>query len=392
MKHQRPRVTVADVERIAAMSDAAFRNLYITQCYHELSAELAERLGGTVTWCTFATWASKQAGRTIRGEDLARVIERELHVAPEVSAAVEAIALAVKAAGGSASIAEVRALAGDWIDPEAAARRASEAVARGNLKVFSEIAREFARFHTRCLDHVEHENDEIAALLEGLRSGEPPDGQDHLRTAFRCYYRAFFERDADARAEWILYGTLSIGFHEQTRLQPEIVAALEAPLGDPDALAARLESHLLRARGWFARTMAALRRWFAGPTPVQLAARAWSDVVRRRLRRIVTEHVMSIDVPPGVTLRLGADLPVSFPASLAALRNTDLIAMLARVDPTRDSPRDSGAADWGDFPERMHFIAELFRCYQETGALLDPPFDAAQVTALRAGDRPSGRL
>lgn len=385
----RPRITTADVERISAMPDPAMRNLHITQCYHELSQDLAQRLGGAVTWCTFATWASKQAGRTIRGEDLARVIERELRIAPEITAAVESIARALKTAGG-ADIERVRTIIGEWVDPEAAARRAGEAVARGNLKVFAEIALEFARFHASCLDHTGPDEAEIARFAAALRPGEPPDGQQHLRIAFRCYYNAILETDADTRAEWILYGTLSIGFHEQTRLQPEIVAALEAPLGDPDALAARLETEL--THGWFARMLATLRRWLPGTTPVQLATRALHAIVRRRLRRIITEHAMSIDVPPGVTLRLGMDLPVAFPVSLTELRNADLIALLTRIDPSTDSPRDSGAQDWGDFPERMHFIADLFRCYQESVFMMDPPFEAAQVVDFRAGRWPNGRL
>jgi hypothetical protein len=65
--------TVADVERIAALTDPVGRNLQITQCYCELSRAFAARTGaGPANWCTFATWASKQAGQTIREEDLAR--------------------------------------------------------------------------------------------------------------------------------------------------------------------------------------------------------------------------------------------------------------------------------------------------------------------------------
>ena len=65
--------TVAAVERIAALDDPVVRNLQITQCYSELSRAFAARIdGGPANWCTFATWASKQAGQTIRGEDLAR--------------------------------------------------------------------------------------------------------------------------------------------------------------------------------------------------------------------------------------------------------------------------------------------------------------------------------
>src|SRR5512143_3453407 len=66
---------VRQVEQIAAHSDSIIRNLQITQCYHELSAALAGRTELSANWCTFATWASKQAGQTIRKEDLARTLD-----------------------------------------------------------------------------------------------------------------------------------------------------------------------------------------------------------------------------------------------------------------------------------------------------------------------------
>ena len=70
--------TVVDVDRITTVSDPVIRNLQITQCYHELSAALPGRTGLSANWCTFATWASKQAGQTIRKEDLARLLEEAL--------------------------------------------------------------------------------------------------------------------------------------------------------------------------------------------------------------------------------------------------------------------------------------------------------------------------
>ena len=63
--------TLAEVGQIAAVADPVVRNLQITQCYHELALALAERTGPSANWCTFATWASNQAGVTIRKEDLA---------------------------------------------------------------------------------------------------------------------------------------------------------------------------------------------------------------------------------------------------------------------------------------------------------------------------------
>ena len=52
----------------------------------------------------------------------------------------------------------------------------------------------------------------------------------------------------------------------------------------------------------------------------------------------------------------------------------------------------SGAVDWGDLGERLHFIAEMFRCYQETALLLEPPFAPDQVAVLGRGQVPDGVL
>ena len=116
--------------------------------------------------------------------------------------------------------------------PDSAFERASDAVARGNRKVFEEIGREFARF-------LALPPTELATFPERLRPGDPPDGQEYLRQAFTAYAAAFHESDPKARAELILFANLAIGWHEQTRLQPEIVEALDAPFAGADQAAAR---------------------------------------------------------------------------------------------------------------------------------------------------------
>ncbi len=60
----------AEVKAIVAVEDAVIRNLRITECYAQLSAAMRAQVGEGANWCTFATWASRQAGCTIRGEDL----------------------------------------------------------------------------------------------------------------------------------------------------------------------------------------------------------------------------------------------------------------------------------------------------------------------------------
>jgi hypothetical protein len=79
---------VADIDRIAGIADPIIRNLQITQAYHELSAALVKRAGSSANWCAFAIWASKQAGQTIRREDLVRTLQTTLEHEPEVEQAV----------------------------------------------------------------------------------------------------------------------------------------------------------------------------------------------------------------------------------------------------------------------------------------------------------------
>ena len=64
--------TLDQIERIARPGDPILRNLQITQCYYEISRAVAGFTGFCANWCTFAAWASKQAGQTIRQEDLLR--------------------------------------------------------------------------------------------------------------------------------------------------------------------------------------------------------------------------------------------------------------------------------------------------------------------------------
>ena len=51
-----------EVIQIAALRDPVLRNLRITECYHRISAAFAARTGRCANWCTFALWASRQAG------------------------------------------------------------------------------------------------------------------------------------------------------------------------------------------------------------------------------------------------------------------------------------------------------------------------------------------
>jgi hypothetical protein len=381
--------TAADVARITAQADDVLRNLAITQCYHELSHAVRRLTRPGANWCTFATWASKQAGRTIRKEDLSDAVRLWLGASPAGEPLLVAVAGALRASGVGRDAVSLAGSVMRALDAGAAFDRAAKAVAIGNRMVFEEIGDRFARFLEVMGDGAAVDPGRFAAFVAGLRPGDPPAGQALLREAFGEYRDALAGADAKARAERLLHANLLIGLHEQTRLQPQIAAALDAAF-DSGAVRRRLLSELLPA-AWL-RVRHRLAALFGRRPPLDVAIDALLDGVRREMRRVITATAMTLHLPAGVTLRLGRDVGAAYPATLAAIASPALAALLRRIDPTPDSLVGSGARDWADLPERLHLIVELFRCYHEWEPLFDPPFTPEQVEAIRAGWRPAGSL
>ena len=63
-----------------------------------------------------------------------------------------------------------------------------------------------------------------------------------------------------------------------------------------------------------------------------------------------------------------------------------------RCEPTGAACNDCGAEDWASLPERMHYIAHLFRAYHLDAGLMTAPFTSAQVERFMSGIIPEGRL
>lgn len=382
---------VEDVQRITRIQDPVIRNLQITQCYHELSAAFASRTGLAANWCTFATWASRQAGETIRKEDLARLLESHILQSPAAAQASENVNAAIDREAGGQAI-RPKNPAQMIVRFTAVMDRASDAVSRGNKKVFEEIGLEFARFLQDCFTGEQVDPSRVAIFCESLRAGEPPDGQDYLRRAFLHYAQALTESDAKARAELMLLANVEIGFHEQTRLQPEIAESLNAGMLGFSAFARPLFQSIFPANSWLQLARVYLQRLLGRPTALDRAVQALLAEVSAQLRQVITGLMMRISLPSGEVLMLGEDLRAGFPESLRKITNPELSDFLAQFDLTPDSPSRTGALDWADLPERLHYILDLFRCYQERRNLFDPPFTPEQVVALKAGRRPQGRL
>jgi hypothetical protein len=386
-----PVPTVADVERIAAVTDPVVRNLQITQCYCELSRAFAARTdGGPANWCTFATWASKQAGQTIRKEDLARTFERLFAQSSQVTSVLDAAVASLSELSAERAPQPIRDAIWNALEPTSAFDRASDAVARGNRKVFEEIGREFARVLALPTTGGAIDQAEFESFCAGLSPGDPPDGQDYLRQAFTAYAAAFRERDRNQRADLMLLANLAIGWHEQTRLQPQIAEALDAPFEEPVKLRRDLLGDLLRLRIGFALRLV-LELIPGRATAVKKVLDDLDRGVKQVAHEAITELLMTLALP-GEVLSLSRDVPGAFPAALQTIDNPELRALLGLIDPTSDTTRGSGADDWSILTDRIHFIADLFRVYQERPTLLSDPFTAEQVAVIKSGHRPPGRL
>jgi hypothetical protein len=156
----------------------------------------------------------------------------------------------------------------------------------------------------------------------------------------------------------LVLANLEIGLHEQTRLQPEIAEALDAPTAADQGL-------LKRILGW----------------PLQRR-------LTRLSREVVTRSLMVLSLP-GAVLFLGRNLDMPLPPSGG---NAELAELLARYEPAPPAADDCGARDWAQLRQRMHYISHLFRAYHGRPELASPPFTPAQVERLRAGELPDGEL
>lgn len=302
------------IDRIVDTRDDRVRNLRITQSYSELSQGMRDVLGtdAGANWATWATWASKQAGSTVRQEDVP---------------------------GGRITATVVDALT-PIMAPSMRGQmdHSSRQVAAGNRKVYQEVAPCFSSFIETFKGDERFDQNKLDRYLER------PEFQDKpwLKKAFGNYYQAMHADDPDRKQELTLLGNMQIGYHEQTRLQPDIEGAL--PYGG---------------------------------------------------RKLATWGLMELNLP-GETLELGDDLPArngrSFPRNLSRLDHPELRQLVSQVDGNPYSLAESGASDWTNFDERMNFIADLFRSRHDDPSLFNAPFTAQQTREIAAGRVPDGPL
>lgn len=372
------------LERVAWIvglgSDPVRRNLLITQCYHDLSAALAPRLGaGHANWCTFATWASRTAGRFIRDEEIPAAFR-------ELLAGSATFREGLERANGA--LARVRA---DARIPEedvlGVARRivheVGELITAGNLAVFSELAPVFSR----TIAALDEDEDGAAVLRVAATLSEGASergGQTRLRLALAGYAKARSEPDPHRHAELVLLANARIGLHEQIRLQPFIAGSIDAPI--------RLAvfDSVDEAARCLPRGLQTLSRGV-----LRLALLRAANAAKRHWEELCTRELMTLQLP-GETLVLGRKLPAPkggplYPAVLDPVDDPETLEFLRRHDADQPAPV-GGAVNWTKLADRMRYIIDLFRSRQLDAALQGGPFTAAQQRQLEAGLPVSGPL
>jgi hypothetical protein len=357
-----------EVARVATEADPVLRNLRITQCYHDLSAALARAIDGhNANWSTFATWASLTAGISIRDEELPRVVIALLRDGERLR----------RRLGLGAWVYRLAGLAKVDVPEHAreAIRQVSQEVADGNRKVFAELGPLFVRFVEAMASPEGARTSRIEEFLAGLRPG-PSDreGQDALRRAFSSYAAAARESDPVVRAQLVLLANCLVGLHEQTRLQQDIEAAMNAPVA----------AFVTDGLG----SLVLVRLAFVFLWPLGVRRGKVRDAIQAEWQRVATRYWLRLSLPGGRALPLGGDSipwPAQIPEALRSLRQPELVALLGQFDDDTRRLRTRGADNWSRLSDRMAFICELFRASQQTASLFDPPFTESARAAIATG-------
>ena len=362
-----------------ALTDPVRRNLRITLSYHRILHAMTPLVGTVdVSWPAYAVWASRTVGHYVRSEEiprLARGFVDEADLASRFLAAIDA---------DRAELGALLTLPATFL--HAAIEQVTEEIPKqlgeGNRLVFEELGPAYVTFIEAFEGKASGDPAILETYLRRYRPGRPEDGgQTMLADAFVAYHEAMCAEHPQRRAEWMLLGNLTTGYHEQIRLQGPIAKALDARLSD------RVVAHLeTGGHGISASLLKALVR--VAPHVLDDVEDAW--------RTLATEYFMTLKLPD-VELRLGADVPPlpngqDFPVDVARCTIPKLLELLTELDHSPNRLRGSRAHDWSRLADRMNFIVDVFRSRQQHARLFEPPFDASQIAEIDENRLPNGEL
>jgi hypothetical protein len=383
--------------RVLGHDDRRVANALITWRYHELALALSERLGGLASWFAFGTWASRSAGRVIRGEQFGgEPLGHESFGAEQfpgehltggtwTPAALPAAALDRRVAllsrsdrGAAAGHARAGTVLERYVD--GVRRRMADLVWAGNRMVFVDLAPPFTALCETFTPGRRPSPGQIEAFLGVHCSTVPASGRDRS-LALLC--RALASDDGRERAQLVAVSALEAVRYEQVRLDPYVDSALQAP-------SAELR-HLLR------RAVAdGLPDWLR-PLALLLGVglvRPFLSTTAPVVDEMTTRHLVSWSLGDQLEVRVNADLTPPapglpfLPSPLEPPHIAEMVLFLAQGGTSLDG---SGTAvrRWGDLEQRMRFITNLFCSRFAVPELLQPPFTSGQVDQLRRGVLPA---
>ena len=373
MNVARSMLTSNEIESIINQKNLVLRNLQVTQGYYRLARGLRNMMSTrNVNWLVFATHASKTAGQALRHELLPKPLKSlMIRVAGFDNTHLylnDALRATPQAESRDSRLA-------------AALLKVSNLVSAGNLLVFIELSTPFMLFIKTFANDWSYDEEKISAFLKvHLRPGPfEKGGQDYLKEAFDAFYKARFETNDKRKSEYILRANLLIGVHEQTHLQPYIKEALAVPLEvfiDAEATEESADGQV-------------------GGISKRLQKKT-TEISRELVLKAATRMWMSFSLPTR-DLRLGKDVVaptgmMNFPAELIAIEDSRTKELVALFDTSLNTLSGSAASNWGNLADRMSFVVDFFRSYQQYKKLFDPPFHPDQAEAIVSGHYPSGPL
>ena len=332
-----------DIQRIVAIANPVVRNLEITYCYSRLAAACAARIGEGANWCTYATWASRQAGRTIRGEDLLEHLGGRLGQSRWVLHPIATLWRRLLRRGLFQHDTRIGRLTAELHTPFDAFERASDASrarqpegVRGDRARVRALSPRLPTGRTGRLPAVQRFLDRSATRRPARRAALAAPG---VRALPAPAVRARSEGARGARPA-----------REPGNRPPRA----DAPAaGDPRGARYRVRHAGDLGRRALEALFPSATRWWpfvrrpAAAVDRRVAARAIQRASSRLAREVITDSFMILSLP-GRVLALGTHLADAYPDALAEPADSELNELLARFEPVAPAPDDCGARDWSD--------------------------------------------
>jgi hypothetical protein len=340
-----------DIAAAVQEPDPVLANLLITRCHYLLSQALQRALGpgAGANFHSWAVWGSRKAGVTIRQEDLDDARRDGSIVGGIVGALVGLgcgwlLRFPLWVMPGAAALGALCGIASGRLIISHSRQRSAGLVLAGNRTVLEDIGLQTVRFLRWLaqlpLDQPSDATEFLAVMQPGAVGQQ---NQELLRQAFAQYYRARMANSQAEKEQATYFGNCFAVWHEHVRLEPYIQGAM--PL---------------------------------------------------IIRRCVTQRLLQFDIG-AVRLAVAQDVPTNdSAAALAVPRSThskQALELLRQGSGNVQSGapfKGTAAGDWTRIKERMRYVFALFQAFHAEPQVFASPYDATQLAALAAGQRPQG--